>query len=126
MMDKSNNGAEMTTKKDQKKAKKAAQEKPKPVKMFPLFGKHSTGSLVIYASAEDFERCGITRFGSSECSMLWKDMEPAVVWENAVYELFFSPAAQAEKAGCQVIEQERPKVIPIDIAPAELVQTALF
>ena len=109
----------MTTQKDQKKAK--------PVRMFPLFGKHrATGSLVIYASAEDFERCGITRFGSSECSMLWKDLEPAAVWENAVYELFFSPAAQAEKAGCQAMAQEQPKPIPVDIASAELVQAALF
>lgn len=109
----------MTTKKDQKKAN--------PARMFPLFGKHrATGSLVIYASAEDFERCGITRFGSSECSMLWKDLEPAAVWENAVYELFFSPRAKSEKVACQAIAQKQPKVIPIDIAPAELVQAALF
>jgi hypothetical protein len=43
-----------------------------------------------------------------------------------VYELFFSPAAQAEKAGCQAMAQEQPKPIPVDIASAELVQAALF
>ena len=70
-----------------------------PPKMFPLFGKHrATGCLVIYASGEDFARCGITRFGNSECSQLWQNLEPKAVWENAVYKLFHSPEAKAERA----------------------------
>jgi hypothetical protein len=78
-----------------------------PPKMFPSFGKHrATGSLVINASGEDFARCGITRFGNSECSQLWQSLEPRAVWENAVYKLFHSPEAKAERA--KYLEQVDP------------------
>ena len=75
--------------------------------MFPSFGKHrATGILVIYASGEDFARCGITRFGNSECSQLWQSLEPKAVWQNAVYKLFHSPEAKAERA--KYLEQVDP------------------
>jgi hypothetical protein len=91
---------------------KMTKKKPaEPPIMFPVFGRHrATGSLVIYASGQDFSRCGITRFGNSECSMLWESQEPKAVWENAVYQLFHSAWAKQQRA--KAIPKPIPKVQP--------------